>query len=121
MDDAVYKGFKKQRKKLGKKVLAGKMTVDEARAKMGRQFAQKGAGEPQGAGAEAAAATASTHPSSRSASRLIQAAVTVAARGRARDHRCRELGRSPLRSSSPPSPRPLTLAAELTSTKAPPR
>jgi hypothetical protein len=42
VDDAVYKGFKKMRKKLGKKVLAGEMTVDEARAKMGRQFAQKG-------------------------------------------------------------------------------
>lgn len=42
VDADVYKGFKKQRKKLGKKVLAGKMTVDEARAKMGRQFAQKG-------------------------------------------------------------------------------
>ena len=33
------------RKKLGKKVLSGSMTVDEARAKLGRQFAQKGAGE----------------------------------------------------------------------------
>ncbi len=40
-DADVYKGFKKQRKKLGKKVLAGKMTVDEARAQMGRRFAQK--------------------------------------------------------------------------------
>ena len=30
------------RKKLGKKVLSGSMTVDEARAKLGRQFAQKG-------------------------------------------------------------------------------
>jgi len=45
MDADVYKGFKKMRKKLGKKVLAGKMTVDEARAKMGRQFAQKSSGE----------------------------------------------------------------------------
>ena len=43
MDADIYKGFKKMRKKLGKKVLAGKMTVDEARAKMGRQFAQKAA------------------------------------------------------------------------------
>ena len=43
VDADVYKGFKKQRKKLGKKVLAGKMTVDEARAKMGRRFAQKAA------------------------------------------------------------------------------
>jgi len=42
-DADVYKSFKKMRKKLGKKVLSGKMTVDEARAKMGRQFAQKGA------------------------------------------------------------------------------
>jgi hypothetical protein len=40
----VYKGFKKAKKKLGKKVLAGKMTVDEARAQLGRQFAQKGGG-----------------------------------------------------------------------------
>ena len=43
VDDAVYKGFKKMRKKLGKKVLSGSMTVDEARAKLGRQFAQKAA------------------------------------------------------------------------------
>ena len=35
VDDAVYKGFKKMRKKLGKKVLAGEMTVDEARSRMG--------------------------------------------------------------------------------------
>ena len=47
MDAAVYKGFKKLRKKLGKKVLAGKMTVDEARAKMGRQFAQKSGSEEE--------------------------------------------------------------------------
>jgi hypothetical protein len=43
MDADIYKGFKKQRKKLGKKVLSGSMTVDEARAKLGRQFAQKAA------------------------------------------------------------------------------
>ena len=43
-DAEVYKSFKKMRKKLGKRVLAGKMTVDEARTRMGRQFAQKGAG-----------------------------------------------------------------------------
>ncbi len=43
VDDAVYKGFKKMRKKLGKKVLSGDMTVDEARARMGRRFAQKAA------------------------------------------------------------------------------
>jgi hypothetical protein len=48
VDNAVYKGFKKMRKKLGKKVLSGDMTVDEARAKMGRQFAQKAA-EPAAA------------------------------------------------------------------------
>jgi len=42
-DDAVYKGFKKARKKMGKKVLSGKMTVDEARSRLGRQFAQKAA------------------------------------------------------------------------------
>src|SRR5208337_5031967 len=43
MDAEVYKGFKKMRKKLGKKILSGSMTVDEARAKLGRQFAQKAA------------------------------------------------------------------------------
>ena len=48
-DAEVYKGFKKMRKKLGKKVLPGKMTVDEARARLGRQFAQKAA-EPERAG-----------------------------------------------------------------------
>jgi hypothetical protein len=47
-DAEVYKSFKKMRKKLGKRVLAGKMTVDEARTRMGRQFAQKGA-EPAAA------------------------------------------------------------------------
>lgn len=46
VDDVVYKAFKKMRKKLGKKVLSGKMTVDEARAKMGRNFSQKDA-EPE--------------------------------------------------------------------------
>jgi hypothetical protein len=41
-DADVIKGMnKKMRKKLGKKVLAGKMTVDEARAKMGRMNSQK--------------------------------------------------------------------------------
>ena len=45
-DAEVYKGFKKMRKKLGKKVLAGSMTVDEARTKLGRQFAQKGTEPP---------------------------------------------------------------------------
>ena len=55
MDADVYKGFKRMRKKLGKKVLAGKITVDEARAKMGRQFAQKAA-EPEVPDAPPAAA-----------------------------------------------------------------
>jgi len=41
-DADVIKGMnKKMRKKLGKKVLAGKMTVDEARSKIGRMNAQK--------------------------------------------------------------------------------
>jgi hypothetical protein len=57
MDADVYKGFKKQRKKLGKKVLSGSMTVDEARAKLGRQFAQKGAGDEQDAAIKAAGCT----------------------------------------------------------------
>jgi hypothetical protein len=58
-DADVYKGFKKMRKKLGKKVLSGSMTVDEARARLGRQFAQKGAGEPQEAVEKALAAEVS--------------------------------------------------------------
>jgi hypothetical protein len=40
-DEWIQKAQKKMRKKLGKKVLAGKITVDEARAKMGRNIAQK--------------------------------------------------------------------------------
>ena len=44
-DADVFKSFKKMRKRLGKKVLSGKMTVDEARARLGRQFAQKGSDE----------------------------------------------------------------------------
>ena len=40
-DEWLQKAQKKMRKKLGKKVLAGKITVDEARAKMGRNIAQK--------------------------------------------------------------------------------
>jgi hypothetical protein len=47
-DAEVYKAFKKMKKKLGKRVLSGKMTVDEARAKLGRQFTQKGI--PEGVG-----------------------------------------------------------------------
>lgn len=41
MSDEDWAAFKGMRRKLGKKVLSGKMTVDEARAKMGRRFAQK--------------------------------------------------------------------------------
>jgi hypothetical protein len=59
MDAEVYKGFKKMRKKLGKKVLSGSMTVDEARAKLGRQFAQKGADEAQEAVQKSAAVSTS--------------------------------------------------------------
>lgn len=40
-DVELTKGTKKLKKKLGKKVLAGKITVDEARAKIGRFQAQK--------------------------------------------------------------------------------
>ena len=40
-EEYLEKAFKKMRKKLGKKVLAGKITVDEARAKIGRTGAQK--------------------------------------------------------------------------------
>jgi hypothetical protein len=64
-DAEVYKGFKKMRKKLGKKVLSGSMTVDEARAKLGRQFAQKGDGEPQEAVQKSAAPTLSPSQSER--------------------------------------------------------
>ena len=52
-DADIYKSFKKMRKKLGKKILSGSMTVDEARAKLGRQFAQKGT-EPEAGAAEKA-------------------------------------------------------------------
>jgi hypothetical protein len=48
-DADVYKAFKKMRKKLGKRVLSGKMTVDEARAKLGRQFTQKGGSDEEAA------------------------------------------------------------------------
>lgn len=41
----VEKAAKKLRKKLGKKVLSGKMTVDEARAQIGRRVAQKAGGQ----------------------------------------------------------------------------
>jgi hypothetical protein len=56
-DADIYKSFKKMRKKLGKKVLSGSMTVDEARAKLGRQFAQKAA-EPDAPVAAEKAVTA---------------------------------------------------------------
>lgn len=42
-DDFVEKAKKKMRKKLGKKVLAGTMTVDEARSRLGRNVSQKAA------------------------------------------------------------------------------
>jgi hypothetical protein len=42
-DDFLEKAKKKMRKKLGKKVLAGKMTVDEARSRLGRNVSQKAA------------------------------------------------------------------------------
>lgn len=40
-DEWIEKAFKKTRKKLGKKVLSGSMTVDEARSKLGRMGSQK--------------------------------------------------------------------------------
>jgi hypothetical protein len=83
MDAEVYKGFKKMRKKLGKKVLSGKMTVDEARAKMGRQFAQKGADEAQEAVQKSAAVQVDTDVASAKIRELQDAldqlAVTKAA------------------------------------------
>lgn len=39
------KAMKKLRKKMGKRVLSGKMTVDEARARIGRRVAQKAGGQ----------------------------------------------------------------------------
>ena len=60
------------RKKLGKKVLSGKMTVDEARSRMGRQFAQKAA-EPE---ADAPAGKAVT-------AELIKSAVAEALQAQA--------------------------------------
>ena len=68
------------RKKLGKKVLAGTMTVDEARSRMGRQFAQKAAEEPQEAVQKAAALTALALPVADAplTADLIKAAVAEA-------------------------------------------
>jgi hypothetical protein len=40
-EEFLEKAFKKMRKKLGKKVLSGKMTVDEARSRLGRRNSQK--------------------------------------------------------------------------------
>lgn len=54
-DDFIEKAFKKSRKKLGKKVLAGKMTVDEARSRLGRMSTQKNAEEELHKGMESAA------------------------------------------------------------------
>ncbi len=62
VDDAVYKGFKKQRKKLGKKVLAGKMTVDEARTHLGRRFAQKSGSDGDRGVQKASTVTAAATP-----------------------------------------------------------
>lgn len=45
VDADVEKAAKKMRRKLGKKVLSGKMTVDEARAQIGRRIAQKAGGQ----------------------------------------------------------------------------
>jgi hypothetical protein len=42
-EDFLEKAKKKMRKKLGKKVLSGKMTVDEARSRLGRNVSQKAA------------------------------------------------------------------------------
>lgn len=42
-DDLLVKARKKMKKKLGRKVLSGKMTVDEARAQLGRSVTQKAA------------------------------------------------------------------------------
>jgi hypothetical protein len=61
-DAEVYKGFKRARKKLGKKVLSGKMTVDEARSRLGRQFAQKGTDGEQETVAKAATPVSSSLP-----------------------------------------------------------
>ena len=75
-DADVYKGFKKMRKKLGKKVLAGKMTVDEARARMGRQFAQKAAEpEPLQVAPAAPSLTAQVPTARRSIPAVVKAAV----------------------------------------------
>lgn len=54
-DDFIEKAFKKSRKKLGKKVLSGKMTVDEARSRLGRMSTQKNAEEELHKGMESAA------------------------------------------------------------------
>jgi hypothetical protein len=84
IDADVYKGFKKMRKKLGKRVLAGEMTVDEARAKMGRQFAQKGAEKPQeAAGKSAASPVDDAAPAIATIPEIVKAAVAEAFRAQA--------------------------------------
>jgi hypothetical protein len=83
-DAEVWKGFKKQRKKLGKKVLAGELTVDEARAKLGRQFAQKSGSEEEEAAAAVQKSAAPAVPLAPVAAALtpdlIKAAVREALR-----------------------------------------
>jgi hypothetical protein len=51
---AIWKGMKKKRKKLARQVLDGSMTVDEARSRLGRTFAQKQAERAIAGGEEAA-------------------------------------------------------------------
>ena len=65
-DAEVYKGFKKMRKKLGKKVLAGKMTVDEARARIGPPVRPEGR---RTAGGREVGQTSATGPPTRSSRR----------------------------------------------------
>ena len=62
------------RKKLGKKVLSGSMTVDEARAKLGRQFAQKGSRARRRI---ASGTTKTAEPSAREACQCLPAPVAA--------------------------------------------
>jgi hypothetical protein len=96
------------RKKLGKKVLAGKITVDEARAKMGRQFAQKGGSEDEGVGGnvQKSAALSPSHSERVVADRHVLQPLTVDMSATT------DLFKSALAEAVAP------LAAELTSTKA---
>ena len=93
------------RKKLGKKVLSGSMTVDEARAKLGRQFAQKGADEPQEAVAEVGRRPGPRTPAA-SASDVPPGDGGRGVTGRAVPAGSRRCALSTPRSSRPPSPRP---------------